>query len=321
MVQQGAQAMVMALRALFRRPPEVRVVHARGIILSGRFIASPAAARLSRAPHLQGAPVAATVRFSGSSGWRWWPDWLPDGRGLAVAFHLPEARRTDVVAINLPRFPVSRPEHFLAFARALTPRPSMAWRLPLFLLRHPRVLASLPANARALARPPASYASIAYHGIHAFTWVTPYGSERHVRYRWVPEQVRHLGWARAFCRGRHYLAQEMREHLRRGAVRLHLQVQVARPGDVLDDPAQPWPASRDLITVGTLELLAEDRSGAVTDFDPLRLVDGIMASADPVLHFRHDVYGLAARARSAAGWHDAAPVQEPLFADRAAAAS
>lgn len=305
MVEQGAQAMLAALQALFRRAPGCRAVHARGIVLTGRFTAAPVAARLSRARHLQGTPVPVTVRFSGGSGWPWWPDWLPDARGLAVSFHLPDDQRTDVVAINLPRFPVSHPDDFLALVRALTPHPAMIWRLPAFLLRHPRVLASLPANLWAVARPPASFASIAYYAVHAFTWITPYGSERHVRYRWVPEQVRHLGWIRAICRGPRYLEQELREHLRRGVARLHLQVQVARPGDVLDDPAQPWPDSRDLITVGTLELLAEDGSGIAPDFDPLRLVDGIVASPDPVLHFRHALYGLAARAR-AGGVQDAA---------------
>jgi catalase len=173
----------------------------------------------------------------------------------------------------------------------------MAWRLPFFLLRHPGILRSVPANALSLARPPASYASLAYHAIHAFTWITPYGSERHVRYRWMPEERRSLSWLRAFWRGPRYLEAELRERLRRGAVRMHLQVQVARPGDPVADPSRPWPASRDIVTVGTMELLAIVEGAADTAFDPARLVDGIVATADPVLQLRHEAYAQAAAER------------------------
>ncbi len=292
-----AEQMVETLDALFGVQPGCRPVHARGLVLSGEFTAAPIAARLTRAAHMQGRPVAVIARFSGSSGFPGWPDYLPDARGLAVSFHLPAGQHTDIVAGTLPRFPVRNPEDFLMLARALRPRPAIVWRLPLFLLRHPGVLRSLPANALILARPPASYASLVYHAIHAFKWITPYGSERHVRYRWVPEQRRSISWRAAFCAGAHYLDEELRERLRRGAVRLHLQLQVARPGDPVTDPSMVWPASRDRVTVGTLELRSLVDAPADLSFDPLRLVDGIAASNDPVLRFRQEVYALAARRR------------------------
>lgn len=287
-----------ALRALFRRKPEQRAVHARGVVLAGHFTAAPVAARLTRAAPMQGTAVPVLARFSGSSGLAFWPDFLPDARGLAVSLEVPGEGRCDIVAASLPRFPVATPEAFLELVRALRPGPGMAWRLPRFLLRHPRVLRSLPANAWSLARPPASYASMTYHAIHAFTWVTPYGSERHVRYRWMPEERRWLTWPRAVWRGARYLEVELRERLRRGAIRMHLQVQVARPGDSLADPSQPWPSSRDIVTVGTMELLSIVEDAGDVAFDPLRLVDGIVASADPVLHFRREVYALAAAERA-----------------------
>lgn len=295
----AAQQMVEALDVLFDVQPGCRPVHARGLVLAGEFTAAPIAARLTRAAHMQGRPVAVLARFSGSSGFPGWPDYLPDARGLAVSFQLPEGQRTDIVAATLPRFPVRKPEEFLALVRALQPRPAIVWRLPLFLLRHPGVLRSLPANALSLARPPASYASLVYHAIHAFKWITPYGSERHVRYRWVPEQRLTISWRAALCAGAHYLEEELRERLRRGAVRLHLQLQVARPGDPVTDPSMAWPASRDMITVGTLELRSLVDAPADLSFDPLRLVDGIVASDDPVLRFRQEVYALAASRRLA----------------------
>ncbi|MCC2636882.1 MAG: catalase [Moraxellaceae bacterium] len=295
----AAQQMIEALDTLFGVHPGCRPVHARGLVLAGEFTASPIAARLTRAAHMQGNPVAVIARFSGSSGYPGWPDYLPDARGLAVSFHLPEGERTDIVAATLPRFPVRKPEDFLSLVRALQPRPALLWRLPWFLLRHPGVLRSLPANALSLARPPASYVSLVYHAIHAFKWITPYGSERHVRYRWVPEQRLTISWRAALCAGAHYLEEELRERLHRGAVRMHLQLQVARPGDPVRDPSAPWPASRDIVTVGTLELRSLADAPAVLSFDPLRLIDGIVASDDPVLRFRQEVYALAANRRQA----------------------
>lgn len=304
-----ARRMLGALETLFGTHGTRRAVHARGVVLAGTFTAAPVAARLTRAGHMQGRPVRALARFSGSSGLPWWPDFLPDARGLAVRFLLPGEGATDLVAVSLPRFPVRTPAAFRELVQALAPRPALAWRLPWFLLRHPRVLGSLPANLMALARPPASYANITYHAVHAFTWITPYGSERHVRYRWMPEAVRHLSWWGALWRGARYLEKEARARLREGALRLHLQVQVARPGDRLDDPSAVWPADRDVITVGTLELASVASAEQDLAFDPLRLVPGIVAGPDPVLHFRHEVYALAAARRHASRpVNDATPV-------------
>lgn len=288
-----AAALLADLRALLHRPAGRRVVHARGMLLSGSFTPAPAAARMTRAAHMQGRPVAVLARFSGAAAWPWWPDFLPDFRGLAVAFLLPDGARTDLVAASLPRFPVASPQALHELLAALRPRLALAWRLPWFLLRHPQALRSLPANLPALLRLPASYASVVYYAIHTFTWVTPYGSERHVRYRWVPEQRRFISGWRALCRGPRYLCEEMCARLRRGGVRLHLQVQVARRGDLLGDPSRPWPASREVVTVGTLELREEVAEIPDLAFDPLRLVDGVVAGPDPVLLARHEVYQAA----------------------------
>lgn len=307
MAIEPARQMLGALQSLFGRREGQRLVHVRGLLLYGHFTAAPVAARLTRASHMQGQPVPVLARFSGSSGFARWPDFLPDARGLAVSFEVPGEGRSDIVAATLPRFPVSTPAEFLAMVRALRPGLGVVWRLPWFLLRHPRVLLSLPANAWSVARPPASYASVDYHAIHAFTWITPYGSERHVRYRWMPEQHRWLFWPTALWRGPHYLEQDLRERLRRGAVRMHLQLQVARPGDTTRDPSVPWPANRDIVTVGTMELQSVVEEGLDIAFDPLRLVDGIVASDDPVLQFRREVYALSAAARRG---ETAAPMAE-----------
>ncbi|MDF2445289.1 MAG: catalase [Moraxellaceae bacterium] len=294
-----SQQVVDELNELFGFHDGYRTVHAKGRFLTGEFIAAPAAARLTRAPHMQGGRIQVTARFSNGNGNPALPDFLPDVRGLAVSFHLPAGQRTDIVAATLPRFPVRTPAGVLALVRALRPRLTMPLRLTAFLLRHPEFLRSLPANLLALRRPPASYASARYYAIHAYRWMSPYGSERFVRYRWVPEQEKRLGWLRALLRGRDYLQHDLEARLRNGPVRMHLQVQVARPGDPVSDPSAAWPEDREIVTVGTLELRALDGEEEAYVFDPLRITDGIGPSDDPVLLFRTQAYTVSAERRGA----------------------
>lgn len=296
-----SQQVVDELNRLFGFHEGFRTVHAKGCFLRGLFRASPAAARMTRAPHFQGGVVEVTARFSNGAGNPRLPDFLPDVRGLAVSFHLPAGQRTDIVAATLPRFPVRSPEGALALARALRPRLTQPLRMGVFLWRHPEFLRSLPAILRSVLRLPASYATVRYYAIHAYTWTSPYGGLRHVRYRWVPEQELGRGWLRALLAGRDYLQRDLSTRLARGPVRLHLQVQVARPGDPVTDPSAVWPEDREIVTVGTLELSALSAEEGAYVFDPLRITEGIGLSDDPVLHFRREAYTVSAGRRLAGG--------------------
>src|SRR5206468_8360950 len=59
---------VTTMRTLAGPHPGFRPVHAKGIVCTGRFQASPEAHRVSRAPHLQDQSVPAIIRFSNSAG-------------------------------------------------------------------------------------------------------------------------------------------------------------------------------------------------------------------------------------------------------------
>ena len=101
-----------------------RAVHAKGTVCSGTFTSTPEASRLSRAAHLQGDPVDATVRFSNASGNPSTSDaHVLAGRGMAVKFHLPDGEATDIVSVPLVVFFVRTPEDFLEFTRARIPDP------------------------------------------------------------------------------------------------------------------------------------------------------------------------------------------------------
>ena len=280
-----------------------RALHAKGTLVKGTFTATPEAARLTRAQHMQGEPIAVTVRFSNGSGDPDDPDYGPEVRGMATKFYLPDGGRTDISAQTVPRFPVRTPDAFVNLIRASAPGRARLLRLPAFLATHPEALPALKANAPAL-KPPASYATTRYYAVHAFNFIAADGSERYVRYRWLPELgEQSLSNDEARSRGRDYLQEDLRERLeqQQQPIRFTLELQIAGPGDKVDDPTSVWPDERERIPAGTLELTALETGRETGDdvlvFDPNRLTDGIEASEDPILKFRSPAYSISVERR------------------------
>jgi catalase len=286
---------------VFGRHKGFRALHAKGTLCKASFTAAPDAARLTRAAHMQGQSLPANIRFSNGSGNPEHPDFNPDVRGLGVKIYLPDGSRTDIVAQSVPRFPARTPEAFVEFLRASEPGPAALWRLPWFLVRNPQAVGGLPANLPAL-KPPASYASIPYYAVHAYRWLAADGGERYVRYTFVPQSVQdRISGREAKRRGADYLQQEIRDRLARGSVRFTLELQIATPGDNVDDPTVQWPVGRQRIAAGTLEVTGieteREHGGDVLVFDPTRVTDGIELSADPILQFRAGAYGASVARR------------------------
>jgi catalase len=274
--------------------PGYRALHAKGVVLKGTFTATPEAAELTRAAHMQGGAVPATFRFSNGSGNPREPDGAPGPRGLAVKCYLPDGSRSDIVAISTPVFPTRTPEAFLELIEVQGAGLGAAWKLPRFLAHHTETLRALPQLLPAL-RPPASYATVPYHGIHAFKWIDAAGGERHVRYALIPEApVERLAPWQTRGRGHDYLTDEIYERIGRGPVRFTLELQLAAADDPLEDPSVAWPAGRRRVRAGGFEISAPETEretrGDVLVFDPTRVTDGIELSDDPVLRFRPLAY-------------------------------
>ena len=297
------QHAIDVVNRMYGRHPGYRALHAKGILLKGTFTPTPQAAQLTRAPHMQGAPNPATFRFSNGSGNPRHPDYAPDPRGLAVKLYLPDGSRTDIVAVSSPRFPTKTPEGFIELLGAQSGGLAAAWKLPLFLARHPEALAAIPRIAPSLIAP-SSYAVVSYYGLHAFKWVGADGSERYVRYTLLPQAPgsRLAPW-RARALGRDYLREELRERIGRAPVRFTFEVQIAEPGDPTDDPSAAWPSRRRRERVGTFELTGLETERETGDdvlvFDPSRVSDGIECSRDPVLLFRPAAYSESVARRTA----------------------
>ena len=282
-----------AANELFGRHPGHRALHAKGLLLKGTFTATAEAAALTRAAHMQGEPMPVTARVSNGGGDPGVPDYAQDVRGLAAKIYLPDGSRTDIVAQTAPRWPTHGPEGFVELLRAQK-RPAALWKMPLFLARNPTAVKGLPENLAAL-KPPESYATLTYYAIHAYRFDDAEGGSRYVRYTLRPEagDVRISG-REAKSRGADYLRGEIRRRLEQGPIRFGLELQIAAPGDEVNDPAVAWPKDRQRVLAGTLELTELDTDREQGDdvlvFDPTRVLDGIELSDDPVLLFRRAAY-------------------------------
>jgi catalase len=145
---------------------------------------------------------------------------------------------------------------------------------------------------------------VRYYAVHAFKWIDADGGERYVRYRWLPEaEEPPLTQEEAKSRGKDYLQDDIRERLDRGPVRFTLELQLAGPGDKVDDPTAVWPDERRTVAAGTLELTeletGRETGGDVLVFDPVRVVDGIELSQDPILQYRSPAYSVSVERRIA----------------------
>ena len=80
-----------------------------------------------------------------------------------------------------------------------------------------------------------------------------------------------------------------------------LMMTIGEAGDAFDDPTRPWPAKRVRVVMGTLTLtkVAADQAAncEYISFNPCRLVHGVEASGDPILHARRDAYEVSREMR------------------------
>jgi catalase len=287
--------LVDALNGVFGQHAGARAVHAKGIVLEGRFTPSPSAASISKAAHLQATAVPVTVRFSNFAGIPDIPDnhGLASPRGLAVRFSLPDGGSTDIVAHSFNGFPSPTADDFRNLLIALgTSGPGVAKPTPLdaYLGTHPVAKAFLTAPKPA----PQSFATLPYYGVNTFRFINTAGKVTLGRYQFLPVSGSHfLSEAQAAKAAPDYLSDEIQQRVAKGAVRFKLVVQEAAPGDKLDDPSIAWPASRKVVELGTLEIsrVVADNVAAQKSlmFLPNNVPAGIEPQ-DPMINARSAAY-------------------------------
>ncbi|MHC1559027.1 catalase family peroxidase [Actinomycetospora sp. C-140] len=294
-----ARELIDAVSIVMGSVPGHRVTHTKGVVLRGTFTATPRARELTRAAHMQGDPVPVTVRFSNGAGDPRCPDAAQnDPRGMAVKFYLPDGSRTDLVCQSWPVFPAGTPEGFLGLMRAQGAGPVAIER---FLASNPDIAAALEKIA-ALGDPPLAWGTMAFNSLVAYRLVAADGSGRHVRFRCEPEAgVAALPAEQQGGADNDYLMTGVLEQV---PVRHRVLAQLAAGGDQTTDSSQEWPADREWVDLGVVEVTGPDtereRDGDVLVYDPMRVTDGIEPSDDPILHLRPLLYAESVRRRTAA---------------------
>ena len=287
--------------------PGFRPAHAKGILISGVFLPSPGGSSLTRAPHLHRQSTPVTVRFSDFGGLPAIPDNDPNAspRGIAIRFHLAEHVHTDISAHSVDGFPVRTVEEFLEFLRAVrlsgptAPKPAP---IETFLAAHPAALQFVQTPKPI----PSSFAKDSFFAVNALRFTNQSGSVKYGRYRIRPDGANeYLDPAALAVKSPNFLFDEIAERLAKGPVKLRIAVQLAAPGDAVDDATVHWPGDRPQVEFGTIQLNnvvpnneAEQRH---IIFDPIPRVDGIDSSGDPLLEPRAAVYLMSGRRRRANG--------------------
>ncbi|KAF2728531.1 heme-dependent catalase [Polyplosphaeria fusca] len=282
--------------------PGFRPAHAKGHLLTGTFTPTPKASNLSKAPHFTAPSTPLTVRFSSSGGLPEIPDTDPQSnpRGIAIRFHLPDSngrrQHTDIIAHSTKYFPTRTGGEFLEFLRRAT-GPDAGTAVPEFLGQHPETVRFLEDPKPS----PASFATESFFGVNAFKYVSAEGKETFVRNRIVPVAgLQTLTAEETAGMSENYLFDELAGRL---PFEFKLLAQVAEEGDVTDNATVLWPEERELVELGTVKVESVlggqeslDKQKSVI-FDPIPRVEGVEASADPLLEMRANVYLVSGKER------------------------
>jgi catalase len=284
-----------------------RALHADGRLYCGWFQANQEAQNISRAIYLQGDKTPVTVRFSKGGG----DPFAHFGNtvGMAIRFYLPNGRVTNIVTLSQKLFVVnslSQLQGMLDAGRPETPGAGMnKTGLQHFVASNPNTAAVL--KLRRESPGPVSFAHTAFHAVHAFRFLTSDDRATIARIHFQPvagvqgRPVEELSEADT-----ELLFQELSERLGGAPVAFDMELELAEPGDPINDATALWPEGRSRVSIGRLTVVAPITEAEIGDpvmnHDPTVLTDGIEATDDPILQMRRGIYEVSAAQRSG-GWH------------------
>jgi len=290
--------LVDSMNSLFGKQTYGRAIHAKGIVLEGRFAPSREASSLSKAIHLRSGQVPVLVRFSNFAGIPTISDTDPLAapHGMAIKFQLAGGTETDIVSHSFNGFPTSTAAEFTQLLQALgtsgpgTPAPTPADK---FLATHPIAKSFLTTQAP----PPVSFATLQYYGVNSFKFTNAAGQSRFGRYLIVPAAgEQSLPQQQLANADKDYLEQEIGPRVTAAPVHFVLQVQLAEAGDRIDDPSVAWPKTRPVVKLGeiTVTRVVADSDAAERRlmFTPTAVLEGI-EPADPMITMRGAAYGIS----------------------------
>lgn len=292
-------ALVDALEGVFGKQAGFRRSGAKGVCATGFFVGTPEGRALTGSTLFAGQEVPAVLRFSVGGGSPKATDKGKTVRGLAM--RVANGKESwESANISAPVFFVNRPENFVKFMEARRPDPATSRPDPVkvkaFNDSHPDAKPQIDYLAKAYV--PASYATVNYWGTNAFEFSPPGG--RKVHGKWMFEAARGtIGLTDEELKSLsdNFLDEELRRRVTSSGVAFNFKVQLAEPGDKIDDATVPLPEGRKVVTAGRLVVdRVEPGAGGACDkitFNPLVLPKGVGPSTDPVLLARPGSYAVS----------------------------
>jgi catalase len=220
-------------------------------------------------------------------------------RGISLHFDLGNGNTTDLLMISAPVFNAKDPDQFLALLTAVASKHKE--KIGAFFKANPN---STQQAAWLNARPvPASYATVNYWGIHAFTFTNAEGKKQVIKYKALPVGGEvGLSDEEAKAKDADFYRPELKERLAKGPAQFTLTAILGEPGDPTDDPTKLWPEDqRKSVPLGTISITGfeDDKTCDAGIFDPTNVVDGIEGPEnDQIFPMRSAAYGVSFARRS-----------------------
>ena len=202
--------------------------------------------------------------------------------------------------ISAPIFGSATPQQLMALLAARQPDPATKVADPVkvkaFNDANPEVL--LQGRYLASQPVPASFATVNYWGVHAFGFTNASGVKQFGK--WIFEPVngtQGLSDEEAKEKGASFLFDDLRQRVKEGKVAFNFNLELAQPGDQLDNATVPLPEGRKKINLGVLKItsVSDDDKGAclTVNFNPMIMPNGVEPSNDPMLSARAAPYAVA----------------------------
>jgi catalase len=254
--------------------PGFRRNHAKGVGFSGYFDSNGNGVVLSKAAIFLPGLVPVIGRFALAGDMPFQADAPDTVRSMAVLFKLSDGEEWRTGMNNIPVFAVATPQAFYDQILASAPDPTTGKpdpdKINAFLAKYPE---SAKAIQLILSHPVSSgFDNATFNSLDAFWFTSAGGKAVPVRWSMVPEQP--FAPADAMPRDdKNYLFEALIASVHSHALRWHLMITLAQPGDPTNDATIPWPPDRQQVDVGTLtvdHIESEDTSPARDiNFDPL----------------------------------------------------
>lgn len=301
----SGEDLVNGLEAVFGQNQGKRRGHAKGFCVKGQFAPADGAAALTKAA-IFSKPAPILGRFSLGGGNPAIPDTVKGAvRGFGFRVDPDGANPVDFVLISAPVHFAKTGAQMLEFLK-LRVKPAYAEApdaaaIKAFADAHPETTRQ---GEWLSARPlPASYATVNYYSVHAFTAVNAEGAKTPVKFKLLP-QAGEVGLTDedAKAKSADFYKDELTTRLAAGPASFDVVAVLGEAADPLDDPTAIWPdAERKSVKLGVVSITGfeADATCDATTFDPANVADGIEPPAnDAIFALRSPAYAVSLTRRS-----------------------